>query len=96
MKEPKNHNNQLVIIQAEYWEEIKSVLTWLKENFPKAVSSNTAETENYIPATMFMERTFMSRSNFDELRRKNKVRVLQKERKLFVPESEIKRYFEGK
>ncbi len=48
----------------------------------------------YITATEFMDALRIRRSKFDELRRQNQIKTLEKGRKIYVPSSEIKRYFE--
>ena len=37
----------------------------------------------------------MSRASFDEKRAKNEFKVIKKSRKLYVPATEVKKYFEG-
>lgn len=54
-----------------------------------------ASSEKYITAVEAMERLRISRATFDQLRANNDIKVIAKGRKLYVPESEIKRYFEG-
>lgn len=48
----------------------------------------------YITATEFMDALRIRRSKFDELRHQNLIKTLEKGRKIYVPSSEIKRYFE--
>ena len=43
----------------------------------------------------FMEKAKMCRWKFNQLRSKNKINVIQRGKKLFVPASEVRRYFEG-
>lgn len=49
----------------------------------------------YLTAIEFMTRTKMSRWKFNELRDKNLIEVIQRGRTLYVPETEVKKFFEG-
>ena len=51
---------------------------------------------DFLTAKQFMAKTHMCRTTFDELRNSNRINVLKKGRKIFVPATELKRYFEGK
>lgn len=51
--------------------------------------------DEYLTAVQFMEKVKISRATFDEKRANNEIKVISKGRKLYVPSSEIRRYFEG-
>jgi hypothetical protein len=46
-----------------------------------------------IPAKDFMAAVNIKRTKFDELVKTNKIRIIRKQRKIYVPVSEIDRYF---
>lgn len=48
---------------------------------------------NHITALEFMAAVRIKRTKFDQLVAKNKIRVIKKRRKIYVPISEIDRYF---
>ena len=47
----------------------------------------------HITAIEFMEAVRIKRSKFDKLVNQNKIKTIKKERKIYVPTSEIDRYF---
>ena len=48
---------------------------------------------NYITAKEFMETLRIKRTKFDQLVQTNKIRIIKKERKIYVPVKEVDRYF---
>ena len=48
----------------------------------------------YITAMEFMDALRIHRTKFDELRHQNLIKTVEKGRKIYVPTTEIKRYFE--
>src|SRR5690349_19237126 len=48
---------------------------------------------NHITAIEFMEAVRIRRSKFDDLVATNKIKTIKKKRKIYVPVSEIERYF---
>lgn len=49
----------------------------------------------YLTAQEFMDELRISRNKFDKLRHENKLKVILRGRKLYVPVIEVKRYFDG-
>ncbi|MCS3801004.1 hypothetical protein [Niastella sp. OAS944] len=49
--------------------------------------------ENYVTAIEFMDAVRIRRSKFDELVGASKIKTIKKKRKIYVPVSEIERYF---
>jgi hypothetical protein len=58
------------------------------------MNTESPTSSEYITATEFMDALRIRRSKFDELRHQNLIKTLEKGRKIYVPSSEIKRYFE--
>jgi hypothetical protein len=58
------------------------------------LNTESPTSSEYITATEFMDALRIRRSKFDELRHQNMIKTLEKGRKIYVPSSEIKRYFE--
>jgi Helix-turn-helix domain len=58
------------------------------------LNTESPTSSEYITATEFMDALRIRRSKFDELRHQNLIKTLEKGRKIYVPSSEIKRYFE--
>ncbi len=48
---------------------------------------------NYITAKEFMDTLRIKRTKFDQLVQTNKIRIIKKERKIYVPVKEVDRYF---
>lgn len=58
-------------------------------------SLNTpSQVPEYYTAVEFMEKVKCCRATFDQLRAKRKIKVIRKGRKLFVPSSQVKAFFE--
>jgi hypothetical protein len=84
----------LLVITEDEWnkfrlaqEEILNYLRTTKSNIPSGI------TIKYITAKEFMAAVRIGRTKFDQLTQSNKIRVLKKRRKLYVPLSEVERYF---
>jgi hypothetical protein len=48
---------------------------------------------NHITAVEFMKAVKICRSKFDKLVSSSKIRTVKKKRKIYVPQSEVERYF---
>lgn len=68
-------------------EEILNTLKRIEESKITKISST------YITAIEFMEAVRICRSKFDSLVEENKVKTIKKGRKIYVPTTEIERYF---
>jgi excisionase family DNA binding protein len=55
----------------------------------------TALPISYITAKEFMEAVRIKRTKFDQLVAKNKIRILKKGRKIYLPFTEINNYFKA-
>lgn len=57
------------------------------------INSGANPLSEYITATEFMDAVRIRRSKFDELRQRNLIKTLEKGRRIYVPASEVRRYF---
>ena len=87
-----NLQGTFVIIPETELNEIKLVQREIL-NLLKNQAGKTEILLKYIPSTDFMKAINIKRSKFFELVRTNKIRVIRKKRKLYVPVTEIDRYF---
>jgi hypothetical protein len=86
----------LVMIPAEELELIKTKQQEILDKLDGLKA--TPATSHYIPinhitAIEFMEAVRIGRSKFDELVANNKIISIKKKRKIYVPVTEIERYF---
>ncbi|RYZ24814.1 MAG: hypothetical protein EOO10_19845 [Chitinophagaceae bacterium] len=81
---PQGEIEQLKSMQLQILEAINS----LHSNGSKPTSPPT-----YLTAVEFMRAVKICRSKFDQLSAAGKIRVIKKKRKLYVPFSEVERYF---
>ncbi len=85
---------QIVMLPGSVLDKLQRTQDIILEKLESIQSGNSSPDE-YLTAVQFMERIKISRATFDEKRAKNEIKVISKGRKLYVPSSEIKRYFEG-
>lgn len=71
----------------------------LKDNNRKILSAleniQAIERPEYLTPKEFMRQTKLSWWKFNDLRSKNKLKVIQRGRKLYVPANEVTKYFNG-
>lgn len=86
----------LVIIPAEELELIKAkqqeILNRLDDLKTPPAAGHYIPV-NHITAIEFMDAVRIRRSKFDELVANNKIKTIKKRRKIYVPVTEIERYF---
>ncbi|MFN8288989.1 MAG: hypothetical protein U0U70_01910 [Chitinophagaceae bacterium] len=84
----------ILLIPKEEWEGLKTsqqaILQQLQELNTKGLAGIP---QKNITAKEFMEAVRIKRTKFDQLVLGNKIRVIKKRRKIYVPVSEIERYF---
>lgn len=84
----------LVMIPKEAWTDMvatqQDILRKLQELSTK--EPGTVST-TYITAKEFMAAVRIGRTKFDQLVQTNKIRITKKRRKIYVPVSEVERYF---
>src|ERR1700733_11239696 len=83
-----------ITIPKEEWAEFKSaqqelicIVNDLKQKGPGGV------VVNHITAKEFMAAVKIGRTKFDKLVNTSKIKVIKKKRKIYVPVSEVNRYF---
>ena len=74
--------------------DLKRLETKLQKILNLIESQESSAPDEYLTANEFMEKLKICRATFDQLRFENKIRVIKKGRKLYVPGSEVKGYFE--
>lgn len=84
----------LVIIPKEEWLTIKANLLKILETLCSLqnMQNNTIPVNN-ITAVEFMAAVRIKRTKFDRLVAANKIKTIKKKRKIYVPVSEVDRYF---
>ena len=84
----------LVMLPQNEWEEFKrnqiEILQRLKENSQKAITSVPLK---FITAKEFMDAVRIKRTKFDQMVQLNRIKTIKKARKIYVPVSEVDRYF---
>lgn len=80
---PKEELLQLITSQQEILHQLKELKT----------TRSPATVVNYVTAMEFMEMVHIRRTRFDQLVQKNKIKIIRVGRKIYVPKTEIERYF---
>ncbi len=80
---PQEELANLQVTQQEILKQLQNL---------QSVSSSTVPIR-YITAKEFMVAVRICRSKFDQLVNQNKIRTIKKRRKIYVPTSEVDRYF---
>lgn len=86
----------LIMIPAEELELIKTKQQEILDRLDGLKTPPAARPHisiNHITAIEFMDAVRIRRSKFDELVANNKIKTIKKKRKIYVPVSEIERYF---
>lgn len=87
-------NATLVIIPIE---ELNNLKTTQQEILQKltdlSISRPSPSSSNHVTAKEFMAAVKICRSKFDQLVMTSKIKTVKKRRKIYVPVSEINRYF---
>ncbi len=84
----------LVMLPKEEWADIvaaqQDILLQLKELNTKGLNGVPVK---YITAKEFMAAVRIQRTKFDQLAQSNKIKTIKKRRKIYVPISEVEKYF---
>ncbi len=85
----------LVMIPQEEWNSFKSMQVEILQQLKELRSSKETVSVplKHITAKEFMDAVRMKRTKFDQLVQTNKIRVIKKRRKIYVPVGEVERYF---
>jgi hypothetical protein len=81
---PQGEIEQLKSMQLQILEAIKTL---------HFTGGKSTAAPTYLTAMEFMRAVKICRSKFDQLSATSKIRVIKKKRKLYVPFSEVERYF---
>jgi len=81
---PQGEIEQLKSMQLQILEAIKIL---------HSTGNKPSSPPTYLTAVEFMRAVKICRSKFDQLSATGKIRVIKKKRKLYVPFSEVERYF---
>jgi hypothetical protein len=88
--------NILVMIPAEEWDSLKAVQIKILDCLDQINTERPPVKPNflgYLTAIEFMNAVHIRRSKFDQLVAGNKIKTIKKKRKIYVPASEVERYF---
>lgn len=87
-------NLTLVMLPQEQWADlIAAQQTILQELKELKLKSQREMLTSYLTAMQFMSKVQIGRTKFDQLVQSNKIKVIKKRRKIYVPISEVDRYF---
>jgi excisionase family DNA binding protein len=86
------NTDRFVLIPADELNQLKLKINRLTYLFEERLSDLKQKSNRYLTAQEFMNCLNISRSTFDSLREENKIKVIQKGRKLYLSETEIERY----
>ncbi|KYG83952.1 hypothetical protein AWW67_02205 [Roseivirga seohaensis] len=88
---------QFLIIPKSEFDELKFGQQRILEAIRTNHDSTNTDRSEYLTSKEFMERIKIARSKFDELVADGKVKTVRPNggRKIYVPASEVARYFEG-
>lgn len=90
----KTQSLNLVMIPQEELTNLKLTQQEILKQLQKLQSLNSPTVLNkHITAIEFMKAVSICRSKFDQLVSQNKIRTIKKKRKIYVPASEVDRYF---
>ena len=88
---------QMIVLPEEEWGQFKAsqneiilLLKDFKNSFKPSVSRSLSE---YLTAKEFMEAVNIRRTKFDQLVQTNRIKIIKRLRKIYVPVTEIDRYF---
>ncbi len=94
--ESEKKEKVFVTIQASEWSELKDTMQKVL-NIVRAYCEPKREirehTSGYLTALEFMHAVKIKRWKFNQLINENKLKAIKKKRKVYVPVSEVERYF---
>ena len=89
-----NSEMTLIMIPKEEWAGLlatqENIIAQLKELNTKSPERVLVK---HITAAEFMKAVSIKRTKFDQLVQTNKIKTIKKRRKIYVPVSEVERYF---
>ena len=92
-------NTEFLIIPRSEFDALKAELKSRDERILQAIEGNATSSlkSGYLTVKEFMTWVKIARSKFDELVSEGKIKTVRPNggRKIYIPESEVTRYFEG-
>ena len=82
-----------IMIPQQEWNYIREQQKEILDQIKVLQEKRNQVPTDYITAKEFMEALRIKRTKFDQLVQTNKIRIIKKERKIYVPVKEIDRYF---
>ncbi len=87
----------MVVLPEEEWSQFKASqneILYLLKDFKNSLKPSTSgNLSEYITANEFMQAVKIRRTKFDQLVQTNRIKIIKKLRKIYVPVTEIDRYF---
>lgn len=87
-------NSTFYLIPAEKLAAIESWQQQIIELIKSINQSKAAGGKSHLTAKEFMVAVSIGRSKFDQLIAGNQIRSIKKKRKIYIPATEVERYFE--
>lgn len=84
-----------VAVSEDQWNSLNDKLQEILDKLNRSVSTTTVSPIEirYITALEFMNAVRIKQTKFDQLVQLNKIKIIKKKRKIYLPVSEIDRYF---
>ncbi len=84
----------MLVVAAEEWKQIREVQNQMFLLLQDLARERMATVPRmYIPLKEFLAAVHIGRTKFDQLVAHNKIHIIKKQRKIYVPVSEIDRFF---
>ncbi len=84
----------IIMIPAETLQKLQATLEEiLKRLIDKPAADKPNPQPKFLTALQFMEAIDIKRTKFDELVKSGKIKIIKKKRKIYVPATEVERYF---
>lgn len=83
----------LIMIPQDQWQSMINTQNTILERLKAMHTKQPAFQIKYISAIKFMNAVGIKRTKFDELVHANKLKTIKKKRKIYLPVTEIDRYF---
>ena len=83
-----------IILQAIDADELYQQIRLIVKEEINAAESQKNIASNHLTAIEFMSAIKIRRTKFDELVKDDKIQIIKKGRRIYVPRSEVARYFE--
>lgn len=90
----KTESMTLIMVPQEEWQSVVATQQEILQQL-RCLSPQNGERVHpkYITAKQFMDAVSIRRTKFDQLVQASKIKIIKKRRKIYVPVSEVERYF---